>query len=77
MAGVRMGKGVQRGVIRVFHLLCVFGQAPPCTETGVPIEVGFEIGAGMLFTASDCTLTDFGVASTFGVGLASILRWVS
>ena len=51
-----------------------FCWAPPCTETGVPIKVGFEIGAGMSFTVSDCVPTDFGVASTFEVGLAGIFK---
>ena len=54
--------------------LYIFGQAPPCTKTGISIGVGFGTGAGISSIGVDCIVTDFGVICALGVGLAGVLN---
>ena len=56
----------------VLSIIGVFGLAPTCTITGVPIGVGSESGAVTSLATSDCILTDLGVATLLGVCLAGV-----
>ena len=60
MVAVERESAVGGGVLRVLHPLYEFLASPPpppCTETGVPIIVGFRIGVSISFTVSVFSLS--------------------